>query len=58
VLYRETSPKPNEAAAAVMTYPSHVVVIRKTKGNFKFMSVDTPQGKQFLEQIQRSEKKK
>lgn len=56
VLYRETAP--SAAAADVMTYPSHVVVIKKTKGNFKFMNVNTPQGRQFLEQIERAEKKK
>jgi len=50
VLYRETAPR--GIAAAVLTYPSHVVVVKKLTGKVAFVSAESEEGKKLQTQLQ------
>lgn len=50
VLYQTADPEVN--AGGKTTYPNHVVTIAKTEGDFKFLDVDTTEGKQFIAALQ------
>jgi hypothetical protein len=53
VLYKETSPDPNTGAAAVVTYPTDVVVVKKVTKKIRFCKVDSEEGKTILESLKK-----
>ncbi len=56
VLYRETAPK-GENRAAQVTYPNHVVVIKKVDAEFKFIDIETADGQKIVQALEQAAKK-
>jgi hypothetical protein len=55
VLYREEGPREGEMAYVTL-HPSHVVVIPKTVGEFKFIDIESDAGKKISEKLSKDKK--
>jgi hypothetical protein len=53
VVYRETEPGA-DSRAAQKSYPNHVVVVPKTAAKFKFVTAESPEGKDLIEKSKKA----
>jgi len=51
VIYSERTPEPGSAVTQALTYPSHVVAVRKVEGEVKFVKADSPQAKEIEKDV-------
>lgn len=51
VIYKEKAPEAGGMVTQALTYPSHVVAVKKVEGDVKFVKAGTDEAKEILEKV-------
>ena len=57
VIYSEKAPSPGAANSAVLTYPSHVVAVKRVEGEVKFLKSDSEEARKIQEAVKAAKTK-